>query len=85
MAFKTMSKEVILKLLEQHEDTLSEPLEKIFSQIKSMKCPNCDLPLSPKADLDNPFVGDSHIPRYLGFCGECEYTVEPPTTNDSEQ
>ena len=85
MAFKTMPRELILKLLEEHEDTVTAPLQAIFKQIKSMKFPNCDLPLSPKADLDNPFIGDSHIPRYVAFCGDCEYTAELPTTDDSEQ
>jgi RNase P subunit RPR2 len=85
MAFKTMPKELILKLLEKHEDTLSKPLETIFKKIQSMKCPNCDLPLAPKADLENPFIGDSHIPRYMAYCGDCEFTMELPTIGDSEQ
>jgi RNase P subunit RPR2 len=82
MAFKTMPKEKILELLEQHEDTVSEPLQEIFSRIKSTPCPNCDVPLTPKADLKHLFIGDSHIPRYLGYCGECEYTMDPNTRTD---
>lgn len=71
MAFKTMPKKDIIKLLEGTEDTVTEPLNELFSKIKNTLCPSCGIPLILKPDFDVPFNPDSHVPRYLGYCSEC--------------
>jgi RNase P subunit RPR2 len=80
MAFKIMPNDVILKLLESAEDTLTGPLNDLFSKIKDTLCPSCDSPLIPKPDLDVPFSPDSHIPRYLGCCPLCGLVMDVHTS-----
>ena len=79
MAFKTMPKETVLRLLEDTEDTVSEPLSDLMSEIKSTRCPSCNLPLVPKPDLEVPFNPDSHIPRFHGQCTQCGLVMDVHT------
>lgn len=80
MRFKEMDREVLLKLLEGAEDTLTGPLQKKLEGIKAMRCPSCKSAMSPVPDINNPF-GDSDIPRYLASCTQCGCLVEPDTKN----
>ena len=80
MAFKTMPKELVLKLLEGTEDTVTEPLNELFAKIKNTPCPSCGISLIPKPDFEVPFNPDSHIPRYLGYCSECGLVMDVHTS-----
>lgn len=80
MAIKTMPKELTIKLLEETEDTLTEPLNELLSSIKGTPCPSCGVPLIPKPDFETPFNRDSHIPRYLGSCSECGLIMDVHTS-----
>ena len=80
MLFQTMDRELLLKLLEDSEDTLTEPLQKKLEGIKNMRCPSCKSSMAPVPDINNPF-GNSDIPRYLASCTQCGCMVEPDTKN----
>ena len=76
--FQTMDRDVLLKLLEGSEDTLTEPLQKKLDGIKNMRCPSCNSAMAPVPDVNNPF-DNSDIPRYLASCTQCDCLVEPDT------
>ena len=76
MPFKTMPEEETLKLLEGTKDTVTEPLNELFSKIKNTLCPSCGIALVPKPDFETPFSPDSHVPRYNGYCSECGLVMD---------
>jgi len=79
MGFEIMPKKLILKLLDGHEDTMSEALAKKLDSIKNLDCPECGATMVPEADFENPFGNESHIPRYLAACPQCGCATEPET------
>lgn len=83
MAFKTMPKELVLKLLEGHEDTLSEPLQELHARIKAEACPSCGIPMVPRPDFERPFTSESHIPRYQAYCTPCDLVMDIDTSKIS--
>ena len=80
--FKTMPRDVLMKLLEGAEDTLTTPLQELFERIKKIDCPNCNSNMIPEAKIDENgkvFSGDSHIPIYYAACASCGLALDPET------
>lgn len=80
--FKTMPRDVLMKLLDGAEDTLTAPLQELFETIKKISCPKCDSDMIPEAKIDENgkvFAGDSHIPIYYAACGSCGLALDPAT------
>lgn len=82
MQFKTMPRDVLTKLLDEAEDTLTVPLQELFDSIKKKSCPNCGSTMIPEAKIDENgkvFAEDSHIPIYYAACGSCGMALDPET------
>lgn len=78
--FKTMPKELVLRLLKDEQDILTPLAEKRSAAIKNTACPRCGSSLHAKlAPLNMVFTPDDPLPRLLGECPECGFSASANT------
>ena len=82
MHFKTMPRDILMKLLEEAQDTLSEPLKKSLDAIRAIDCPNCGGVVVPEPKIDaqgKVFRPGSNVPIFYAACSACGMAIDPET------
>ena len=80
MHFRPMPRDILVKLLDEAEDTLSGPLKEVLDAIRAMDCPNCGGVVVPEPKIDangKVFRPGTSIPIFYAACSACGMAVDP--------
>lgn len=72
--FKELPPGVAQKMIEGHEDVLSNQVREEFEFVGKQTCPRCGGGVTPEQDTNRMIKG---VIRPLGRCGECRCLFDP--------
>lgn len=79
-AFKEMDPEVVLKLLEGHENELEGEQKGLDAFYRQFRCPRCKGPCEKHfLGAEHAFGGDTAVPRSGLKCQLCDCVFDPHT------
>lgn len=79
MMFKPLPPGAARKLIEGYRDTLTPLATTLRDRVTSSPCPRCSGALHQVLHPSFMFTNASPLPRTVGRCVDCEYTVDPLT------
>ena len=79
MGFKEMDPQIALKLLEGHQDILTQQAEAHERFYANQSCPRCGGGCRRIGDLRTMFKEGEALPRYLLECLACSCVFDPHT------
>ena len=72
MPVSLMSEDLVLKLLEGHENILARDVERDRQHLAAIRCPKCRSDsLVQEIDKQRPFTKDRTLPNWNARCLEC--------------
>lgn len=73
--FKELDPKIAQRMIEGHEDVLSEQVQRELDFVNQQSCPRCCGNVIPEHDVRRMIKGGP--PRPLARCGECECLFDP--------
>lgn len=75
--FKELDPKKVLEILQGHEDTLTESLQKEMDYVLDNRCPRCDGTISAEMDIQRTINSSSAHAYYNCRCNECGCLFSP--------
>lgn len=79
MLFRTLPPGVAQKLINGHEDVLTAAAKSRAESVEGSTCPRCSSPLQSRLHPTQLFAPNDPLPRIVGVCPQCNYTIDPKT------